>query len=62
LLATIRAIYEKEDRSNRFQAAIQGVDMEEQSDSTAQDVLGLKGYEAQKAGFGIGLGLGYMEE
>jgi len=63
LLATLKAIYSKEDRFNRFQAALQGVDIDEQSneEETVSDIKTLTGYSASKAGFGIGLGLGYVE-
>jgi hypothetical protein len=64
LLATLKAIYNREDRNNRFQAALQGVDLDEKSDDEelVSDVRTLTGYSASKAGFGIGLGLGYVEE
>jgi hypothetical protein len=63
LIATIKAIYAKEDRFNKFQAALQGVDLDEQSqEETTSDITTLTGYSATKAGFGIGLGLGYVEE
>ena len=64
LLATLKAIYSKEDRFNKFQAALQGVDIDEQSsndEDLVSDVKTLTGYSASKAGFGIGLGLGYVE-
>lgn len=64
LLATLKAIYSKEDRFNKFQAALQGVDLDEKSndEELVSDVKTLTGYSASKAGFGIGLGLGYVEE
>ena len=64
LIATLKAIYAREDRLNRFQAALQGVDLDEKSDEqdSMSDVTTLTGYSATKAGFGIGLGLGYVEE
>lgn len=40
---------------------LQGADLEEKSDSVSQDVTSLVGYEANRAGFGIGQGLGYEE-
>lgn len=44
-------------------AAIQGVDLNESSsDEESEDVTTLKGWQAKEAGFGIGLGLGYVEE
>jgi hypothetical protein len=64
LLATLKAVYNREDRFNRFQAALQGVDLDEKSndEQLVSDVKTLTGYSASKAGFGIGLGLGYVEE
>jgi hypothetical protein len=61
----------------KFLAAIQGVDLDKQSNKTdaweemkarvfsggkasdSNDVLALQGVNAQKAGFGIGMGLSY---
>ena len=66
MVLTIKAIHEKEDRHNRFLAAIQGVELNDSSTSNsndeALDVKTLKGWQAKEAGFGIGLGLGYVEE
>lgn len=42
-------------------AAIQGVDLNESSEDEAEDVTTLQGWQAKEAGFGIGLGLGYVE-
>lgn len=62
-MATIKAIYEKEDRINRFNAAMQGVDLgEAKKDTQTNDITDLKGYDAAEAGFGINLGLGYTVE
>jgi hypothetical protein len=61
LLLTIKAIHEKENRTNRFMAAIQGVDLNESSDEEPEDITKLKGWQAKEAGFGIGMGLGYVE-
>lgn len=58
LLATLKAIREKENRHNKFLAAIQGVDLDEEK----EDITTLKGIHANKEGFGIGLGLGYIAE
>jgi hypothetical protein len=55
-------MYDREGRQNKFLAALQGVDVEEKSDPIANDVVKLQGYQAKEAGFGIGLGLGYLEE
>jgi hypothetical protein len=64
LLATIKAIYAKENRSYEFQAAIQGVDIKpkEENNKTNEDVTKLKGYSAREAGFGINMGLGHHVE
>jgi len=59
LLATVKAVYKKEDRYNRFQAMLQGVDLDEKTDEDIKDIVDLDGWKAQKEGFGIGLGLGY---
>lgn len=64
MLATIKAIYAKEDRQKKFQAALQGIELEENEsyDEKTQDVTSLTGYQANKAGFGIGVGLGHVVE
>jgi hypothetical protein len=61
LLATIKAIYAREDRSNKFQASLQGIDLDEKVEEV-QDITSLSGYSASKAGFGIGVGLGHVTE
>jgi hypothetical protein len=65
LLKTIKAIHERENRNNRFQAAIQGVELEDSSSKATEyneedDITSLKGWRASKAGFGIGVGLGHV--
>lgn len=62
LLATTKAIYEQEDRKNRFAAAIQGVELQEPAEPASNDITNLKGYQAAQAGFGIDQGLGYVVE
>jgi hypothetical protein len=77
LTATLAAMREKEQRNNRFQAAIQGIDLDEGDKeegmkkwedmkaaafsggaaSDSNDITSLQGYNAQKAGFGIGMGI-----
>ena len=62
LLVTLNASREKERRDRIFFAALQGVDLEaEEPDPVNNDIVKLKGYQAQQEGFGIGMGLGYME-
>ena len=65
LTAIINALREKEARENRFMAAIQGIDLDEDSPSSSQKDLGdikdVQGYAAVQEGFGVGMGLGYGE-
>jgi hypothetical protein len=61
LLATIGAIREKESNERRFNAAIQGIDLDEES-KPAPDITTLSGGAAARAGFGIGMGLGYESQ
>ena len=62
LIATVNAMREKESREQRFLAALNGIDVDEENpDQTEDDIINLKGFQAQQDGFGIGLGLGYME-
>lgn len=80
LMSTLNAKRDADYAEKKFLAAIQGVDLDEQSGkndepdaweamkarvfsngatSDPNDVLALQGTTAQKAGFGIGMGLGY---
>lgn len=79
LMSTLNAKRDADYNEKKFFAAIQGVDLDEQSGqkekdpweamkarvfsggatSDPDDVLALQGTNAQKAGFGIGMGLGY---
>jgi hypothetical protein len=61
LLAILDASRKKDATDKKFQAALQGVDIEEDS-SEQEDVTKVKGYRAQQEGFGIGLGLGHVVE
>jgi hypothetical protein len=61
LLAILSASREREVRDRKFQAALQGADLDEDS-SEQEDVTKVKGYRAQQEGFGIGLGLGHVVE
>ena len=47
-------------RDRRFFAAIEGIDLDEQ-EQPLEDITKLNGYQAAQEGFGIGMGLGYME-
>jgi len=65
LLATVKAVYDKENRLYEFSAAIQGIDIkpkEEKGKTINEDVTKLKGYNAREAGFGINMGLGHHVE
>ena len=57
-MLTIKAIYDKENRYNKFQALLQGVDVDEKAE-VHEDITELDGWRATKAGFGIGMGLGH---
>jgi hypothetical protein len=59
LMITLSASREKESRDRKFQASLQGIDMEE---SVEEDITKIKGYRANEEGFGIGLGLGHIVE
>jgi hypothetical protein len=61
LLITLDAIRKKDASDKRFLAALQGVDLDENSEED-EDITSIKGFRAQQEGFGIGLGLGYVVE
>ena len=78
LIKTLEALRKKEESQMRFQAGLQGVDLNEKEsegktfddvrrkalgiNATADDIVSLQGSFAQEAGFGIGQGLGYTQE
>lgn len=75
LTAILSAKREQEHNQNKFNAAIQGIDLDEASGGQkewedlkarafagvgdSKDILSLQGINAQQAGFGIGMGLDY---
>jgi len=64
LMATLKAIRDKEDRERKFLAAIQGVDLDADSkeEKVEEDVTSLMNpHTASKEGFGVGEGLGFMQ-
>ena len=82
LMATLEVIRELDYTEKKFLAAIQGVDLEKESNkdkgqkewedmkarvfskgqtNDSNDILALQGVNAQKAGFGIGMGLDYED-
>jgi hypothetical protein len=82
LMATLEVIRELDYTEKKFLAAIQGVDLDKESNKDkgqrewedmkarvfskgktvdGNDILALQGPNAQKAGFGIGMGLDYED-
>jgi hypothetical protein len=61
-MLTLKAVNEKDSRDKKFQAALVGVDLEEDSSTEDEDIAKLKGFRASQDGFGIGLGLGHVVE
>jgi hypothetical protein len=61
LMATLKAVNEKDSRDKKFLAALQGVDLDENS-SEGEDITKIKGFRASQDGFGIGMGLGHVVE
>jgi hypothetical protein len=79
LMSTLSSKRESEYQDKKFFAAMQGIDLDEQSGKKnaweelkarvysggkardSNDILALQGVNAQKAGFGIGMGLGYED-
>ena len=60
LLAVLKAIRDKENGQRKFDAALQGVNLDE--DDEKGDITDLKGIHASKDQFGIGMGLGHSVE
>lgn len=61
-MLTLKAISDKDSRDKKFQAALMGVDLEENSSAEDEDIVKIKGFRASQDGFGIGLGLGHVVE
>lgn len=61
MLVTLDAIRKKDADDKKFLAALQGVDLDEDS-SQGEDIAKISGYRAQQDGFGIGEGLGHIVE
>jgi hypothetical protein len=57
LLATLKSFREQKSQDRKFFAALQGVDLDD--DSEREDIATLKDRQAE---FGIGMGLGYEQE
>ena len=78
LIQTLDAMQKVEERDRKFQASLQGINLEEEEkegptfedikrralgiDASGDDVISLQGQFAQDAGFGVGAGLGYSRE
>lgn len=62
LSAILDASREKEKRGNKFLAAINGVELEEEENKEVEDISRLKSSRvATDEGFGVGEGLGFLE-
>ena len=78
LIKTVEAFHRQRENEMRFQASLQGVDLNDDKPegktfddirrkalgitTSSDDVVSLQGSFAQEAGFGIGQGLGYSQE
>lgn len=60
LTAVLKAQREKENKDRKFQAALQGIDLEKEEAESQLDIADLKGFQAQDAGFGVGEGIGVI--
>lgn len=71
LFKIAEAIGEKDHQNRKFAAALKGINLDEESGmvdirelnltEATNDITGLRGSLAEKHGFGIGHGLGYIE-
>ena len=61
-MATLNAASKREARDKKFFAALQGVDLDDDSSKQENDIVQVKGFMANQEGFGIGLGLGHVME
>lgn len=61
LLVTLDAMRKKDAADKKFLAALQGVDLDENS-SEGEDIAKITGFRAEQEGFGIGEGLGHFVE
>ncbi|CAB4185737.1 hypothetical protein UFOVP1119_109 [uncultured Caudovirales phage] len=62
LSAILDASREKEKRGNKFLAAINGVELDEEENAEPVDISSLKNsMQASQEGFGINEGLGFLE-
>jgi len=61
-MITLKAVNDRDTRDKKFQAALQGVDLDEESSAGGEDITKIKGFRASQDGFGIGMGLGHVTE
>ena len=61
LIYTLSAMQKRDNETRKFQASLQGIDLEENSPQS-EDITSIKGARAKQEGFGIGLGLGHIVE
>lgn len=61
-MAILNAMRERDYSDKKFTAALQGVDLESNEVEEDHDITALRGTVAKDAGFGIGFGLGYVED
>ena len=78
LIQTLKSIQKVEEDKRKFQAMLQGVNLEEENkqgptfddirrralgiEASGDDIISLQGQLAAEAGFGVGQGLGYSKE
>ena len=61
VLIILKTMRDRDYSDKKFTAALQGADLETEEEED-NDITVLKGTVAKDAGFGIGFGLGYVEE
>jgi len=78
IIQTLKSMNKAEEEKRKFQAVLQGVDLGEENregptfedvrrkalgiNASGDDVISLQGQLASEAGFGVGQGLGYVQE
>ena len=78
LIQTLKSIQKNEEERRKFQAGLQGINLEESNEegptfddikrkalginASGDDIVSLQGQFAVEAGFGVGQGLGYIQE
>ena len=78
IIQTLKSMNKAEEEKRKFQAVLQGVDLGEENregptfedvrrkalgiNASGDDIISLQGQLASEAGFGVGQGLGYVQE